>query len=314
MKGIAGNLVWKVVVALISLSVGARAETISLNHSIKNKNAIVRATTKTRVSVVSVGVDAKYTEEYLSRLKSGRKWPVSRSSHEQPISYDFKSKITLHPSDEIMVTHTNDVLMDNHFRETTEISHQSNMFETDMDSAIRMSYDSILAETIFETHSTINLSFTDFGYTTKNWEPTTVFLSESFTSNFGQVYLQYIPTLKYDIEDNNHYFSNIIDVETQFGIFDVELWSKELFKKKSGSFYSRKLNVSYGYTSFGVVSREMGQELWRNGHTVFLKNRLDFGSGSPDVSVKTSYGLATNSDEKKIYIELVWGLKDGLFP
>jgi len=313
MKGITEKICCVVVAVLVFLTVGVRAETISLNHSIENNNAVVRATRKNRVSAVSVGVEAEYTDEYLVKLKSGRKWPGFRRLYEQPESYDLTSKIMLHPSREIRVTHTNDLFMDNHLRETTKVVHQSNLFETDVNSAIIMSYDSLLDTTIFETSSTLYGSFADLGYTTKNGEPTAVFVSESFAPALGHVQMQYIPTVKYDLEDNGHYFSNIINAETRLSFVDVELGAKELFTKKGGSFHTRKFNISYGYTSFGIVSREMEQELWRNGHTFFWKDRLDLGNGSPDFSVKTSYTLATTSDEKKIYVELIWGLKDGLF-
>ena len=313
MNGIADTIFCIAIAVPLSFAFSARAETISLNHSIENHNAIIRATRRNRVSAVSVGVEAEYSGAYLSKLQSGRRWPASRRVYEEPEFYDFTSKITLLPSNEISVTHINDVFMDNHLQETTEIIHRGSLFDTDMHSAMKMRYDSALDETVFETSSAFYGSFADFAYTTRNGQPIAVSVSESFASTVGQVQMLYTPTVQYDMEANDQSFSNIINAEMRFSLFDFALGAKEFYKKRSGSSHTRKLNISYGSTSFGVVSREMEQDLWRNGNTFFVKNKLDFGDGSSDLSVKTSYSLASNSDERKVYVELIWDVSDTLF-
>jgi hypothetical protein len=284
----------------------AKADILSLKHLVMSEKAIVTAQKEYRKISFGFGMGASYSAAYLAALKSGRKRPSLITVNEQPSSYDFTSNFTLTPSRDLLVTHSNELFKDNHFRDTTTISYENQFIGNDVNSTIQLSYDSNLDAAIFETRSVMISPIADLGYTIKNGKPAAVFISNDFESNFGNIDLNYIPGAKYDIQNSDYYFLNDFEALIRLKPVDFELGLHEVLKRQSGSFYSRSIIISSGNSAFGVTSRNLETDTWRNGSTFYLKNGIKLNDGPPDFSIRTSYSLSNDSEEKKFYVEFIW--------
>jgi len=296
----------------VLIPITTNAGNVLFKHSIKNKTAVVKAVKKDNKTSFSLGLEALYTDEYISALQTGRKWPLYSADARNPVAYDITSRFTISPSRYFLVTHSSDFLNTGLFRDVTKIAYDSHFFGQDVASTIWLRYDSGTDDPSVATRTVLLGDLADIGYTAEDGRPATIFAGNSFESSLGQINMEYRPAVEFDILDQDHVFSNSLNVSTQFNSFDFAVAVKEFFKQQSGSFYSRRVNISYGEANFGIASRDMDNDTWKNGYTLYWQNWFPHDQSS-DFAIKTSYKLPDNSHEKRLYIELIWGLKNRIF-